>query len=45
MASRDRCDEEIKEYESMDDEGQGRSKYQDGDKGLRLRSRIHEKYI
>jgi hypothetical protein len=33
--SGDRCDEERKEYESVDDKGQGESEHRDGDKGLR----------
>jgi hypothetical protein len=33
--SGDRCDEEVKEYESVDNERQGESEHRDGDEGLR----------
>jgi hypothetical protein len=35
MASRDRCDEEIKQHESVNDEGRGESEHRDGGEGLR----------
>jgi hypothetical protein len=43
--SGDRCDEEIKEYESVDDEGQGESEHQDGDEGLRCHTESGAKAI
>jgi hypothetical protein len=45
MANGDKCNGEIKEYKSVDGEGQDKSEHRDGDKGLRCHTESGAKAI